>query len=72
MIPGELGGRILDPCCPNHEDPSMFRAPWNFWQSVVASMRGNGDLIFKDYFEGLDMVRATINEELESRLVDWE
>ena len=79
-----VGGRTLDPCCRNPEDP--FYVPdsplrWHFRQSVLANMRGNGEPIFEDDFPGLDMVRA-ISEgpygkerfemELESRLVDWE
>ena len=56
-----VGGRILDPCCRNPEDPFHVPNPllrWHFRQSVLANMRGNGELIFEDDFVGLDMIRV--------------
>jgi len=82
--PDGVGGRILDPCCRNPEDP--FHVPdsllrWHFRQSVFANMRGNGEPIFEDDFAGLDMVRVItegpsgkerFEMELQSRLMGWE
>lgn len=60
MIPVEWG-RILDPCCRNPEDPHHVPDVlllWHFRQSVFADMRGYGEPIFEDDFEGLNMIRA--------------
>ncbi|KAG0131596.1 hypothetical protein HOY82DRAFT_578573 [Tuber indicum] len=53
-------GKILDPACRNPDDPhhvSDQLLRWHYRQSVLANVRGVGELIFEhDFLPGTDMV----------------
>lgn len=71
-----MDGRVLDPVCRNPTDPNRVSVDllrWHFRQSVLANMKGTGELIWEhDFPEGTDIMGEILEGPLAAERMELE
>lgn len=71
-----VDGRVLDPVCRKPEDPNRVSDEllrWHFRQSVLANMRGDGEVVWEhDFPAGTDMVAEILEGPLAAERMELE